>query len=201
VLEEASRIVWHQDEPYGSTSIHAQWHVFATTQAQGLKVMLDGQGADEILAGYHGAYDTRYAELIRNRKILAAIIFAARRSQWFGKPFAYQMAVGALQLAGISPTSLRASLSTAAGMLGRSTLMGVGSEPWLRLEGFGLTTPINVWTHAMAEAGLPEADGLGTLCFCIGKIETAWHMVLKLGYLSSTTRWLNSPLVSGGSIS
>ena len=52
VMQEARDIVWHQDEPYGSTSIHAQWHVFAAARANGLKVMLDGQGADEIMSGY-----------------------------------------------------------------------------------------------------------------------------------------------------
>jgi asparagine synthase (glutamine-hydrolysing) len=178
VLEEAARIVWHQDEPYGSTSIHAQWHVFAAAHGQGLKVMLDGQGADEILAGYHGAYDIRYAELIRKWRIFAAIVFAARRSQWFGRSFASQMAAGALQLAGTSPAILRRPLAAAAGMLGRSTIMGIASEPWLRPENFGLNRPLNVWTEAMAEAGLPPADDLGTLCYSLiqnGNVRMLLH--------------------------
>ena len=47
------KITWHQDEPFSSTSIYAQWCVFQEASRQKLTVMLDGQGADELLAGYH----------------------------------------------------------------------------------------------------------------------------------------------------
>jgi asparagine synthase (glutamine-hydrolysing) len=47
------QLIWHQDEPFGSTSIFAQWQVFKLAASNGVKVMLDGQGADEQLAGYH----------------------------------------------------------------------------------------------------------------------------------------------------
>jgi asparagine synthase (glutamine-hydrolysing) len=59
------RITWHQDEPFGSTSIYAQWHVFALAAANGVKVMLDGQGADEQLAGYHNFFAPRFGSLVR----------------------------------------------------------------------------------------------------------------------------------------
>lgn len=45
-------MIWHQDEPFGSTSIFAQWTVFASAHQHAMKVMLDGQGADEMLYGY-----------------------------------------------------------------------------------------------------------------------------------------------------
>ena len=51
-LHDMERLVWHQDEPFGSTSIFAQWSVFKLVNGHGVKVMLDGQGADELLAGY-----------------------------------------------------------------------------------------------------------------------------------------------------
>jgi asparagine synthase (glutamine-hydrolysing) len=47
-----------QDEPFGSASIVAQWFVFERAKAEGMKVMLDGQGADETLAGYHLYFTT-----------------------------------------------------------------------------------------------------------------------------------------------
>ena len=56
VFSRASEITWHQDEPFGSSSIFAQWCVFEEARKAGIKVMLDGQGADEQLAGYHGCY-------------------------------------------------------------------------------------------------------------------------------------------------
>lgn len=40
-LDEMS---WHQDEPFGSTSNYAQWHVFGSAARARVKVLLDGQG-------------------------------------------------------------------------------------------------------------------------------------------------------------
>jgi asparagine synthase (glutamine-hydrolysing) len=52
LLEDLGRLVWHQDEPFGGPSIFAQWEVMRLAHAQRIKVLLDGQGADELLAGY-----------------------------------------------------------------------------------------------------------------------------------------------------
>jgi len=52
LLEELEHLIWHQEEPFGSTSIYAQWSVFKLAKENGVTVMLDGQGADELLAGY-----------------------------------------------------------------------------------------------------------------------------------------------------
>lgn len=65
VAELLPRLTWHMDEPFGSTSILAQWTVFELARAQGVTVMLDGQGADEQLAGYHPYFAWRYQELLR----------------------------------------------------------------------------------------------------------------------------------------
>lgn len=54
-------MVWHQDEPFGSTSIFAQWSVFKQAHEAGITVMLDGQGADETLAGYHTTFGAALA--------------------------------------------------------------------------------------------------------------------------------------------
>jgi asparagine synthase (glutamine-hydrolysing) len=56
LFQSLDAITWHQDEPFGSTSIYAQWSVFELAKHNNLKVMLDGQGADEQLAGYQGLY-------------------------------------------------------------------------------------------------------------------------------------------------
>ena len=53
LLAQISDITWHQDEPFGSTSIFAQWAVFQEAKRKSIKVMIHGQGADEQLAGYH----------------------------------------------------------------------------------------------------------------------------------------------------
>lgn len=65
LFSEFSNITWHQDEPFGSTSIYAQWNVFHLAAENNVKVMLDGQGADELLAGYHGYFGPRLASLFK----------------------------------------------------------------------------------------------------------------------------------------
>ncbi len=59
-------LVWHQDEPIISTSQYAQWAVFKLVQQQGIKVVLDGQGADEQLAGYLGFFGNHFFDLLAN---------------------------------------------------------------------------------------------------------------------------------------
>lgn len=53
-VETFDRVLFHQDEPFGSTSIFSQYSVFSAIKKAGVKVVLDGQGADEIFAGYVG---------------------------------------------------------------------------------------------------------------------------------------------------
>ena len=63
-----------QGEPFGSTSIAAQWFVMRAAAASGLKVMLDGQGGDETLAGYvttTRAY--RFADLAANGSLCTLV--------------------------------------------------------------------------------------------------------------------------------
>ena len=64
LFEKLEKITWHQDNPIGSTSVFAQWNVFKTAKENNLTVMLDGQGADESLAGYHPFYDLRFKKLL-----------------------------------------------------------------------------------------------------------------------------------------
>jgi asparagine synthase (glutamine-hydrolysing) len=55
---DIDRLVWVQDEPFGSLSIYAQYCVMRLAK-KNVKVVLDGQGADELLAGYL-AYQAGY---------------------------------------------------------------------------------------------------------------------------------------------
>ena len=59
------------DEPFGSTSIYAQWNVFREAKRNGLTVMLDGQGADEQLAGYSPFYGVVFADLLKKFRFMA----------------------------------------------------------------------------------------------------------------------------------
>lgn len=71
-----------QGEPFGSTSIFAQNRVYALVRENGIKVTLDGQGADEILAGYVPFLAARLAGMVRQGRIPAAARFlCAARDQ------------------------------------------------------------------------------------------------------------------------
>jgi len=71
--KDLEKLLWHMDEPFGSTSQFSQWCVFQGATEAGLKVMLDGQGSDEQLAGYSGNDLPLYSGLLKNMR-LAAII-------------------------------------------------------------------------------------------------------------------------------
>lgn len=67
------RIVWHQDEPFNSTSIFAQWCVFREARQKGVPVMLDGQGGDEQLGSYPQYFTYHVLDLLYRLKIISAI--------------------------------------------------------------------------------------------------------------------------------
>lgn len=58
-----------QEEPFSSASVLAQYKVFELARQHSVPVLLDGQGADEILAGYHKYYKWWWQELYRQKKL------------------------------------------------------------------------------------------------------------------------------------
>jgi asparagine synthase (glutamine-hydrolysing) len=61
--------------------MYAQYRVFRLTHQAGIKVMLDGQGADEMLAGYRYFLSARIASLFRQRSWVEAYRFLNRASK------------------------------------------------------------------------------------------------------------------------
>ncbi|MBT5050773.1 MAG: asparagine synthase (glutamine-hydrolyzing) [Rhodospirillaceae bacterium] len=51
-LDELDDFIWLNELPVGSSSQYAQWKVFQQAKEAGITVLLDGQGADELLGGY-----------------------------------------------------------------------------------------------------------------------------------------------------
>jgi len=72
------RIVACQDEPFGSASIAVQWYVFERAREEGLKVMLDGQGADEALGGYLYYFRTLGMQHLSRGNLPAAALLGLR---------------------------------------------------------------------------------------------------------------------------
>lgn len=66
LLDDLPRLVWHQDEPFAGLSIFSQWSVMQSVAAKNVTVLLDGQGADELLAGYHPCFDYHWGGLLKS---------------------------------------------------------------------------------------------------------------------------------------
>ncbi len=69
LIENLDRLCYHQEEPFGSASVYAQFRVFELARQHQTTVLLDGQGADEILAGYARYLPWYLQELIRSRPL------------------------------------------------------------------------------------------------------------------------------------
>ena len=52
LLRDLYDLIRTQEEPFGSLSIYGQYKVMQLANRSGMKVLLDGQGSDEIFAGY-----------------------------------------------------------------------------------------------------------------------------------------------------
>ena len=65
-FEELKNLFWHQEEPFTSTSVYAQWNVMRLAKQNGVTVLLDGQGADEMLAGYHSYFNEVTDDLLNS---------------------------------------------------------------------------------------------------------------------------------------
>ena len=80
--DDIDRLVYMQDEPFGSLSIYAQYCVMRLAREQ-VKVVLDGQGADELLAGYL-AYQWSYISgLLFHRNIAAEFLGSLKHHRNF----------------------------------------------------------------------------------------------------------------------
>lgn len=69
LLNDLEKLCEAQEEPFASSSVYAQFKVFELAKNKGVTVLLDGQGADETLAGYHNYYKWYWQELFRKRKL------------------------------------------------------------------------------------------------------------------------------------
>ena len=85
IINDIDDLVIKQGEPFGSTSIYAGFRVFRLAEECGATVVLEGQGADELLAGYMGYPGQRIASLLCSLKPIKAYKFLKATSQWPGR--------------------------------------------------------------------------------------------------------------------
>src|SRR5207249_3448361 len=63
------RMAWHQDMPFEEPTFYAQWRVMRAAREAGVKVLLDGQGGDEVFGGYAKFRYAYLASLLRSGRV------------------------------------------------------------------------------------------------------------------------------------
>jgi asparagine synthase (glutamine-hydrolysing) len=101
IKEDDLRADWEkmmhfQEEPAGSASIYPQFCVFQLAKEKGVKVLLDGQGADEILAGYPKYFKWYWQELFRKGKLVKSGELAAAKKNGVSESFGIRNVIASL---------------------------------------------------------------------------------------------------------
>jgi asparagine synthase (glutamine-hydrolysing) len=94
-IRDLDHLIRVQDQPFASTSIYAQHRVMQAARASGVTVMLDGQGADELFAGYRVYARNRVHGQLRRGKVSAAVRLARSTAALPGGESANKALVGA----------------------------------------------------------------------------------------------------------
>jgi len=146
-VREFDQLIESQDEPFGTIAIYAQNRLFRRASEAGVKVVLDGQGADELLGGYRYLWAARMAEHLSRGQIGRAARFLrqtrASRQPW--DPSALHTTLWGLAMAlppGLGTAAVKAS--------------GRGQRPWIdrawcRANGIGTR---NLWWVGVGREGI-----------------------------------------------
>jgi asparagine synthase (glutamine-hydrolysing) len=84
IWDELPGIIRQQDEPSGIFSVYARWSLAQRVNALGVKVLLDGDGSDVLLAGHHWYYGVFFLELALKGRFLKLLSEAKSASAIIG---------------------------------------------------------------------------------------------------------------------
>ena len=101
LLNDLNDFIETQQEPFGTTSIYANYKIMKEANKT-VRVMLNGQGADEYLAGYHYFYGNFYYDLFKSFKWITLlkemIIYVKNNKSLFAiKSFIFYLLPSTLQ--------------------------------------------------------------------------------------------------------
>jgi asparagine synthase (glutamine-hydrolysing) len=66
LVEDIQRLIYFQDIPLATTSTYAQSRVMRAAREQGISILIDGQGGDELYAGYQIFYYSYFNQLFKS---------------------------------------------------------------------------------------------------------------------------------------
>jgi len=141
LIDDLGRLMWHQDEPFGDTSIYAHYRLMRLANENGIKVILTGQGADEVFAGYWSYYRAYLGHLLATGQLKAMHAEMYRRTAITSEK-SRSLLTSALYHA--SPPGLRSHLQTRA-LRRRSYWLAPTLARSERLDTF--TTRRNGWSR------------------------------------------------------
>lgn len=95
-VNDWERFLHFQEEPFGSASAYAQYKVFELARQHNVKVLLDGQGADETMAGYRKYYKWYWQELFQKRKLVRSGELRAARQLGIQENFTFKNVIASL---------------------------------------------------------------------------------------------------------
>jgi asparagine synthase (glutamine-hydrolysing) len=95
LIADYEKLFFHQEEPVGSASAYAQFKVYELAKQHNVTVILDGQGADETLAGYHKYYKWYWQELFRKGKLKRSGELNAARTMGINEKFGLKNMIAA----------------------------------------------------------------------------------------------------------
>lgn len=95
LLQDWDKLCYQQEEPIGSASIYAQYKVYERARQEGITVLLDGQGADETMAGYSSYYKWYWQELFRKRKLYRSNELRFAKERGIRESFDYRNMIAA----------------------------------------------------------------------------------------------------------
>lgn len=85
LLRDLDRLVLRQGEPFATTSIYASYATMRLASENGIKVILEGQGADELFAGYTPYLGSRAISIFEQEGIESTVRFLEAGAQWPGR--------------------------------------------------------------------------------------------------------------------
>ncbi|MCE3259560.1 MAG: asnB [Bacteroidetes bacterium] len=88
-VKELDDLVYSQDVPIWDTSTYAQFKVMELAKKNNIKVVIDGQGADELFAGYHHHFVAKWNNLFAEGKSMEMIRDIKLSKKTIGSPFLF----------------------------------------------------------------------------------------------------------------